>query len=293
MLGGGIGSLPPNFFCMYTTIIHPLRKALQLSCNEYIVLDLISRLSHNVRYNGWCIASKANIAKMTDLSERKIYDTINKLIALELIEKDEYTKNIRTTDRFNKLMAKHDNFYLGYKDKEESFFSGKPLYAESADTLQKVHSNTAETADQVLQKVQTDTAESAYNNNINNKILHKDNNNISKDIQVAPESTTIEIKESFGNEEINKMLNTIKDLLHLTDFKETKAMQRNFGKHLVGLKNKIGKDEFGSRFMQLAHDEFHMKNMGSLKYIYNQIKGFVPIVKDKSIPEIGIDPTKT
>lgn len=140
---------------MYTTIIHPLRKALQLSCNEYIVLDLISRLSHNVKYNGWCIASKANIAKMTDLSERKIFTTIGKLVSLELIEKDDTTKHIRTTDKFNKLMAKHDNFYLGYKDKEESFFSGKPLYAESADTMQKVQTGYAESADLPMQKVHT------------------------------------------------------------------------------------------------------------------------------------------
>jgi len=98
-------------------------------------------------------------------------------------------------------------------------------------------------------------------------------------------------KESYGNEDINRMLGTIKELLHLSDFKETQKLQRQYGLHLVNLKNKLGKEEFGSRFMQLAQDEFHLKNMGSLKYVYNQIKGFVPIKKDTSIPSFGVDPT--
>lgn len=127
---------------------------------------------------------------------------------------------------------------------------------------------------------------------------------ISKDIQAEPEplenqdieiinpneSLVVEIekekssakKESYGNEDINRMLGTIKELLHLSDFKETQKLQRQYGLHLVNLKNKLGKDEFGRRFMELAQDEFHLKNMGSLKYVYNQIKGFVPIKKDTS-----------
>jgi hypothetical protein len=99
------------------------------------------------------------------------------------------------------------------------------------------------------------------------------------DVEIVKEKSSAK-KESYGNEEINKMLNTIKQALGLSDFKESVKMQRNFGKHLVNLRNKLGREEFTERFVALAHDDFHLKNMGSLKYTYNQIKGFVPVTKE-------------
>ena len=142
-------------------------------------------------------------------------------------------------------------------------------------------------------RVTTNGQQSDTINNDNN--YNNENKNISKDIQTESEvsqGSNLIKKDQYGNEEINKMLNTIKELLFLEDFKETKAMQRNFGKHLVGLKHKLGKDEFARRFMILGGDEFHRKNMGSLQYTYKQIKGFVPIETDNSIPSFGVDPTK-
>jgi hypothetical protein len=139
---------------------------------------------------------------------------------------------------------------------------------------------------------------SHLNSNLNLNL--NSNLNISKDIQTESEtikeidslevlkeekkSNSVEQKNSsFGNQDINRMLETIQELLHLEDFKETKKLQRQYGLHLVNLKNKLGKEDFAQRFMELAKEEFHLKNMGSLKYVYNQIKGFVPIKKDNSI----------
>lgn len=132
------------------------------------------------------------------------------------------------------------------------------------------------------------------NLNSNLNILSKDNTdksepidseiiNQSLEVQKEKEKSSVKKeKESYGNEDINRMLGTIKELLHLSDFKESQKIQRQYGLHLVNLKNKLGKEEFGTRFMELAQDEFHLKKMGSLKYIYTQIKGFVPIKKDTS-----------
>lgn len=64
---------------MYTTIIHPLRKALNLSMNEYAVLDSIMRLSNNTEFSGWCVISREKLAEALDLSKPtiiKIYDTL-------------------------------------------------------------------------------------------------------------------------------------------------------------------------------------------------------------------------
>lgn len=64
---------------MYTTIIHPLRKALNLSMHEYAVLDSIMKLSNNTQYSGWCVISREKLSNALDLSKPtiiKIYDTL-------------------------------------------------------------------------------------------------------------------------------------------------------------------------------------------------------------------------
>ena len=85
-----------------------------------------------------------------------------------------------------------------------------------------------------------------------------------------------EPKREYGNPEINAMLAKIKMALGLDDFKEPQRQQRMYGKHLVNLEAKIGDIEFANRFTILVADSFHRKNMGSLAYIYRQVKGFVP-----------------
>jgi hypothetical protein len=95
-----------------------------------------------------------------------------------------------------------------------------------------------------------------------------------KDINISSKEDTEQSSE-YGKPEINKMLSAIKEMLDLTDFKETQKMQRIYGQHLVNLMAKISREEFRHRFESLSNDPFHRKNMGSLKYIYQQIKGFV------------------
>jgi hypothetical protein len=68
---------------------HPIRKALQLSLNEYGVLGEILTLSNNTINNGWCWKSKKNIADSLDLSEKTIFNIINTLLQKGYIEKNE------------------------------------------------------------------------------------------------------------------------------------------------------------------------------------------------------------
>jgi len=94
---------------MFTTIIHPIRKALLLSCNEYVVLDHIYRLSNNTKYGGWCIASKEKIAEWNELSRPTVFRIIDTLLEKNLIEKDLTTGYLRTLDQWNELIAnQHD-----------------------------------------------------------------------------------------------------------------------------------------------------------------------------------------
>src|SRR3990167_10654349 len=101
---------------MFTTIIHPIRRALQLSCDEYIVLWEIYVLSNNRKYGGWCVKSKRRIAEDIDLSEKTVFRIIKTLEGKELVERSEEGW-LRSKDVFNEQVAARD-VLLGFKGKE-------------------------------------------------------------------------------------------------------------------------------------------------------------------------------
>src|SRR5210317_51575 len=80
----------------------------------------------------------------------------------------------------------------------------------------------------------------------------------------------------FGKKDINNMLNNIKKKFELTDFKESGKWQRLYGNHLLNLYKKLGQEEFIKRVRAIHSDNFRRKLCGSLKYLYTEIKGFVP-----------------
>lgn len=130
-------------------------------------------------------------------------------------------------------------------------------------------------------------------NNINNE--KKENTSTNVDENFSPLPDCVEKKEKvaaaeqessskteYGNPGVNEILKTIQELLGVTDFKESKKQQRMWGAHLVRLRDSLGRKEFSGRFLALQSDAFHLKNMGSLQYIYKQIKGFVGTASPKS-----------
>lgn len=178
------------------------------------------------------------------------------------------------------FFIKKDNFYYNlklenYRKEKEKFIKSKSEAGKKGMnkrwSKQKQKDNTVK--DLLLTKNNSSTSSSTSSN-----IISKD---------ITDKSEVVEKKEKvkYGNEDINRMLDTIKELLFLEDFKETKKQQRISARNLVSLKEKLGKVEFATRFMKLAENEFHMKNMGSLEYIYKNIKGFVPLQKDNSIKD--------
>ena len=89
---------------MYTTIIHPLRKALNLSLTEYCVLESIRELSDD-KYNGWCVASKQTIAKGLDITRQYVHKTLKVLETKDLIEISD-KGFLRITHYYNELLNK-------------------------------------------------------------------------------------------------------------------------------------------------------------------------------------------
>jgi hypothetical protein len=78
----------------------------------------------------------------------------------------------------------------------------------------------------------------------------------------------------YGNENINKMLTALKDKIGIQAFVDS-SIERNMAKHCVNLIGKIGKEEFVRRLDLLLADQFHYKNCNKIKYVYNNIKGFI------------------
>ena len=101
----------------YTTIIHPVRKHFQLSCNEYCVLDTIMRMQNNESH--WCYMSKETMAKDLDLSKQSILNIINKMIELGLLTKNVSTKHLRVTPLFQEHLNNYKNFTDGIKSLPE------------------------------------------------------------------------------------------------------------------------------------------------------------------------------
>lgn len=83
----------------YTLILHHARKQLDITINEYCLADTAHKLSSN-RSNvpGWCYASKDHLAGALGFSRRSIHNMINSLRAKGILEVQEGTGYLRSTD---------------------------------------------------------------------------------------------------------------------------------------------------------------------------------------------------
>lgn len=119
----------------------------------------------------------------------------------------------------------------------------------------------------------------------NNKLLQSSIDNLDDNISYVPEEDKPKDKKpkQYGNQDINDMLNRIKKEVSRDDFKDSQKYQRIYGKHLCNLEKKIGNSEFVKRLKDITSDNFKLKNCGSLKYIYGEIKSAPTQIKNKTV----------
>jgi len=151
---------------MYTTIIHPIRKALNLSCNEYCVLDTVYHLSNNVKFDGWCAASRQTLANELDLSKRTIITIIESLTNRGLIVLDGKTRYLRPSEEYCNAMQNKSDWAIAISGKN-GFHSSK-LVQESGGE------ETAPLPTQVVKKLHPTGEETSpsIDNNINNNNIY-------------------------------------------------------------------------------------------------------------------------
>lgn len=115
---------------MYTTLIHPLRKAYYLSINEYCVLEAVRGLANNTKYGGWCVMSIARIANALDLSESTINRAYSKLEEVSLLQKRKDSPQdtaVRSSDEWNEwFMADKADMLLALKTKNATITTIQP-----------------------------------------------------------------------------------------------------------------------------------------------------------------------
>lgn len=83
----------------FTTINHIARVRMGLSLVEYCLADLIYNLANSPKSSvpGWCYASKPQLARNLDITERQVYNLINTLVEKGLVEKDPETSYLKIT----------------------------------------------------------------------------------------------------------------------------------------------------------------------------------------------------
>ncbi len=83
----------------FTTIQHDPRLKFELSNNEYCVADAIYHLANNPSSAviGWCFASRKTIGAFFGLSRQSIIKIIQTLITKKLVEINNRTSLLRTT----------------------------------------------------------------------------------------------------------------------------------------------------------------------------------------------------
>jgi hypothetical protein len=81
-------------------------------------------------------------------------------------------------------------------------------------------------------------------------------------------------------DDINNMLLALKKTIGIEHFVDSK-LERNMARHCLGLIEKIGGDEFKRRLLALLDEPFTKKNCNKIKFVYNNIKGFIEPKDDK------------
>ena len=80
-------------------VLHSARKKLGITINEYCLTDTIHKLSSNrSSVPGWCFASKDHLAKILGVSRRSIHNILTNLKKREIVEAQEDTGYLRTTE---------------------------------------------------------------------------------------------------------------------------------------------------------------------------------------------------
>lgn len=111
----------------YTNIQHEFRKKHSLSCVEYVLCDMVFYLSNNDGSTnpGWCYMTKEKIASELGLSKQAVLSMIERMIEAGLIYKNETTKFLKTSAKWQQVYFTNGKETLPQHGKETLLEAGK------------------------------------------------------------------------------------------------------------------------------------------------------------------------
>lgn len=91
----------------HTTITHSIKRSFGISCEAYILADIIYHLQNNKtsKISGWFYGSRESLADLLGVSKRTVVYIINSLVEKGLIERDDRTAYLRTTIKWDEAFV--------------------------------------------------------------------------------------------------------------------------------------------------------------------------------------------
>lgn len=301
---------------MYITIVFPLMRAYNLSMNEYATLETIRALQNSERYDFWCIKPQSDIADGLGVTRQWMCVTYSALLAKGLVKLRKKTGKdtaVRVTDEWSSWFDPMNDQYLLYmKTQDVEILSGDVNGLKGTlqnklnrDATCQLNLHGAQTCQQtghlMSTKLTSSCQQTGHNTNID---INKDTNiNIVTNVTTAEavstdqeinmstlsgtpvekEKSSAKKEKEFGNKEINEMLLALKGKVGVSAFVDSN-IERFMANHCLRLMRSLGRNEFVRRLNYLLLDPFHQKNCNKIKYVYNNIKGFIePNIASKTL----------
>ena len=150
----------------FTTILHQAREELEITTNEYCVADIIYHLSNNPKskIQGWCYASKRKIGKFIGITKISTLSIVKRLEKKGIIEKDEETKYLKTTEKWFNTVVIMKLKCIG----KETMPSVKKLYHKGKETIPPSVKKVTASGKETIPNIYIDN--NTYNNKDNNSI---------------------------------------------------------------------------------------------------------------------------
>lgn len=247
-----------------------LRRFLGISIKEYLFLHYIVSSSRN-KNSGWVTITQVQALEYIDASPRTMSRLVKALSDKRLIEKKSRTaSSYRITDLLEEKIADKSQWQLTcdlYSSWDEVIEGA--TYAKMAEDDNTASAKMAET----YAKMAEDTIYiETINNNTSKIVSEKPTQNFTGVNQASNSDSTFTSKNNSYQEK-NELRKNLLVLVRRDQFVESGQIERGFLTHLLSLEQRIGVKEFEARVRRLMADDFHRKNMGSLKYAYQRIKG--------------------
>lgn len=92
----------------FTLINLSVRKKLNVSLNEYTLLEIVYLYSHTPsKTPGWCSITREYLAENMRLTKRAVLNIIERIIDVDLLIRDSDTKRLKTTHKWNNTHARY------------------------------------------------------------------------------------------------------------------------------------------------------------------------------------------